>query len=206
MIAELKRRRVFHVGSLYLITAWGASLGAAELFPAFGIPDWGVRAFVITATLGFPIALVLAWAFEITPSGVVLDPGLPKAEQDNDNDNDNEAGGATTWLQGDSIVASWTADGKEMLVEFRNDFVIGRDASANIRIANNKVSRLHAKVNYQDSRWWVVDLSSRNGTRLNGETVSEPTLLQDTNEIRLFDGGDPIVVSIKRSADATVLA
>ena len=53
---ELRRRKVFRVGSLYLVTAWGASLGAAELFPAFGLPDASVRIFVSVAILGLPVA------------------------------------------------------------------------------------------------------------------------------------------------------
>ncbi len=45
--AELKRRKVFQVGSLYLVTAWGLSMGVAELFPTFGAPDWAAQ-YVIT--------------------------------------------------------------------------------------------------------------------------------------------------------------
>ena len=53
------------------MTAWGASLGAADLLPAFGAPAWAVRVFVACAVLGLPIAIVLAWAYEITPRGIV---------------------------------------------------------------------------------------------------------------------------------------
>jgi hypothetical protein len=81
LLAELKRRNVFKVASVYAVTAWAASMGAAELLPAFGAPDWSVRIFVLFALLGLPIAVVLAWAYEITPQGVVRD-ATPGADPD----------------------------------------------------------------------------------------------------------------------------
>src|SRR5512145_2385062 len=72
-VGETQRRNVFKVATVYAVTAWAASLGAAELLPAFGAPDWSVRIFVLFALLGLPIAVVLAWAYEITPQGIVRD-------------------------------------------------------------------------------------------------------------------------------------
>jgi hypothetical protein len=121
-IAELKRRKVFRVGSLYLIAAWGASLGVAELFPAFGVPDWGVRAFVIAVFLGFPLAVVLAWAFEITPEGVVRDVGerdslpLPGSSETTNVD-------GTTLSEFQSVRVSWQADGRSRIADFHRPFV-----------------------------------------------------------------------------------
>ena len=71
---ELKRRKVFRVTSLYAVTAWGASLGAAELFPTFGLPESSVRWFVIGALGLLPIVALLAWLYELTPSGIERDP------------------------------------------------------------------------------------------------------------------------------------
>ena len=81
LLAELKRRNVFKVASVYAVTAWGASMGAAELLPAFGAPEWSVRIFVLVAVLGLPMAIVLAWAYEITPQGIVRDV-VPDADPD----------------------------------------------------------------------------------------------------------------------------
>ncbi len=201
-IAELKRRKVFHVGSIYLITAWGASLGAAELFPAFGIPEWAVRAFVITAALGFPLALVLAWAFEITPEGVVLDQGSENEEQP-----EIEWGGSstTTWAQSESVRVRWQSGGKERRSEFFHDFVLGRDPEADVHLDNNRISRLHAKVSYEKGCWWIIDLSSRNGTVLNGDRITEATPLEDENEVQLFESAPPVHISLLKTADETLL-
>jgi len=71
--AELKRRKVFKVGAAYLIVAWLAVQAASIGFPAFDAPPWALRIFILIALLGFPIAVVLAWVFDVTREGVKLD-------------------------------------------------------------------------------------------------------------------------------------
>src|SRR5947207_12738993 len=73
--AELKRRKVFKVGAAYLIVAWLAVQAASIGFPAFDAPPWALRIFILIALLGFPIAVVMAWVFDITREGVKLDVG-----------------------------------------------------------------------------------------------------------------------------------
>jgi TolB-like protein/tetratricopeptide (TPR) repeat protein len=70
LIAELKRRKVFKVGAAYLVVAWLAVQAVSIGFPAFDAPPWVLRVFILVAMLGFPIALVFAWAFDRTPDGV----------------------------------------------------------------------------------------------------------------------------------------
>jgi adenylate cyclase len=71
--AELKRRKVFKVGAAYLIVAWLAVQAASIGFPAFDAPPWALRIFILIALLGFPIAVVMAWVFDVTREGVKLD-------------------------------------------------------------------------------------------------------------------------------------
>src|ERR671937_81106 len=73
--AELKRRKVFKVGAAYLIVAWLAVQAASIGFPAFDAPPWALRIFILIALLGFPIAVVMAWVFDVTPTGVKHDAG-----------------------------------------------------------------------------------------------------------------------------------
>ena len=75
LLAELTRRKVFKVGGAYLVVAWLAVQGASIGFPAFDAPPWALRIFILVALLGFPIALVFAWAFELTPNGVKPESG-----------------------------------------------------------------------------------------------------------------------------------
>lgn len=70
LFRELKRRNVFRVGIAYLAGAWLLIEVAGTLFPAFGIPDWGVRFVVIVFALGFLPALIVSWAYEMTPEGI----------------------------------------------------------------------------------------------------------------------------------------
>lgn len=67
---ELKRRRVYRVGATYAAVAFVVWQAASFLLPAFNFPPWTVDFVVILSVLGFPLALVLAWAFEVTPDGV----------------------------------------------------------------------------------------------------------------------------------------
>src|SRR2546425_12920540 len=68
--AELKRRNVYKVAVAYAIVAWLLIQIATQVFPFFEIPNWAVRLVVLLVAIGFPIALVLAWAFELTPEGL----------------------------------------------------------------------------------------------------------------------------------------
>jgi TolB-like protein/Flp pilus assembly protein TadD len=67
---ELKRRNVYKVAIAYAIVAWLLIQAASILFPTFEAPPWMMKIFVILIILGFPIALVFAWAFELTPEGL----------------------------------------------------------------------------------------------------------------------------------------
>jgi TolB-like protein len=67
---ELKRRNVYKVAIAYAIVAWLLIQAASILFPTFEAPSWMMKIFVTLAILGFPIALLFAWAFELTPEGL----------------------------------------------------------------------------------------------------------------------------------------
>jgi TolB-like protein len=67
---ELKRRNVYKVGIAYAVVAWLLIQIATQVFPFFEIPNWAVRLIVLAIVIGFPIALVIAWAFELTPEGL----------------------------------------------------------------------------------------------------------------------------------------
>jgi TolB-like protein/cytochrome c-type biogenesis protein CcmH/NrfG len=68
--SELKRRNVYKVAVAYIVAGWALSQGIAQVFPVFDVPIWVIRVIVLLIIIGLPIALVLAWAFEITPQGI----------------------------------------------------------------------------------------------------------------------------------------
>src|SRR5215471_1018917 len=67
---ELKRRNVYKVGVAYAVVAWLLMQIASQLFPFFEIPNWVVRLIILLLIIGFPVALLIAWAFELTPEGL----------------------------------------------------------------------------------------------------------------------------------------
>ncbi|HUH14100.1 MAG TPA: hypothetical protein VMK65_13380, partial [Longimicrobiales bacterium] len=71
-LRELRRRRVFRVAVAYAVVAWAVIEVASVVFPALEMPYWALKLVVLLALLGVPIALVLAWAFQVTPEGVRL--------------------------------------------------------------------------------------------------------------------------------------
>jgi TolB-like protein len=67
---ELKRRKVYRVAVAYVVVGWILIQVTTEVFPFFEIPNWAVRLVIVGLALGFPIAVILAWAYDITPSGI----------------------------------------------------------------------------------------------------------------------------------------
>src|SRR5438034_10189538 len=68
--AELKRRNVYKVALAYGVIAWLLIQGGSILFPTFEAPGWVMKVYVTVIAAGFPIALIIAWAFEMTPEGM----------------------------------------------------------------------------------------------------------------------------------------
>src|SRR5581483_4253003 len=67
---ELKRRNVYKVAVAYAVVGWLLIQVATQVFPIFEIPNWALRLIVLAIIIGFPVALVMSWAFELTPEGI----------------------------------------------------------------------------------------------------------------------------------------
>jgi TolB-like protein/Tfp pilus assembly protein PilF len=70
VFAELRRRNVFKVAIAYVVAGWALSQGIAQVFPVFDVSNWVIRLIVVLIVVGLPIALILAWMFELTPEGI----------------------------------------------------------------------------------------------------------------------------------------
>src|SRR2546430_8816985 len=68
--AELKRRNVYKVAVAYAVVGWLVIQVSSTVLPTFHAPEWVIQTLVVLVALGFPIALVIAWAFELTPEGL----------------------------------------------------------------------------------------------------------------------------------------
>src|SRR4029453_18873613 len=79
----LQRRKVYRVAAAYIIVAAGAIKLASAAFPAWDLPNWALRLVIVVLLVGFPIALMLAWAYDITAQGVRATPAsaVPRAHR-----------------------------------------------------------------------------------------------------------------------------
>ncbi len=85
LFAELRRRNVFRVAMFYAVAAWVLLQVGDLLFGALGVPPWGLKLLLGMLLLGFPVALVFAWVYELTPEGLKrereIEPGTSVTHQ-----------------------------------------------------------------------------------------------------------------------------
>ena len=70
LVSELRRRNVFKVGAAYAVVGWIVVEIASVVLPGFGAPDWVLKVMMLVVILGFPFAVIFAWAYELTPEGL----------------------------------------------------------------------------------------------------------------------------------------
>src|ERR1051326_9582046 len=80
-LEEVKRRKVYRVAAAYIIAAGGIIQLASAVFPAWELPSWALRLVILLLLVGFPIALILAWALEVTPEGIRTTQPLPSGQR-----------------------------------------------------------------------------------------------------------------------------
>jgi len=78
LVSELKRRNVFRMAVLYVISAWLVMQVAEVIIGLAGLPDWSGKLVLAVLAIGFPIALIFSWFYEITPEGLALEKDVPE--------------------------------------------------------------------------------------------------------------------------------
>jgi TolB-like protein/Tfp pilus assembly protein PilF len=78
---EVKRRKVYRVAIAYIVAGWALAQGLAQVLPIFDIPNSVIRGFIALLLIGFPIALVLGWVFDVTPQGIKTTPAIAPRTQ-----------------------------------------------------------------------------------------------------------------------------
>src|SRR6202030_336569 len=76
---ELKRRKVYRVAIAYIVAGWALAQGLAQVLPVFEISNSAIRVVIALLLIGFPVALVLAWVFDVTPQGIRATPSIASA-------------------------------------------------------------------------------------------------------------------------------
>jgi pSer/pThr/pTyr-binding forkhead associated (FHA) protein len=156
--------------------------------------------FVVCAWLGLPIAIVLAWAYEITPRGIVRDdepdePSPASARTEN-----------TTVLSGSlgSVRVAWHDGLRSHERTLERSFRIGRDEACEIRLEDPMISRQHAEVSHVDGLWWIQDLGSRNGTQVDGQRITRIPLPAHC-EVRLYDTAPVLKLDVRAGSKAATV-
>ncbi len=80
---ELKRRNVYKVAVAYAVVGWLLIQVATQVFPFLEISNWAIRLVIFVTALGFPVALIIAWAFELTPEGIKPSGPKPRMQHNN---------------------------------------------------------------------------------------------------------------------------
>ncbi|MEO0972016.1 MAG: FHA domain-containing protein [Pseudomonadota bacterium] len=169
-VREAARRRVFRTVGVYLFGLWLAAQGVADLFPALGLPEWSVRAFIYAGVaFTIPVA-ILSWVFDLTFRGLVRDGAEPTARF--------EPTGRPAHATGPMDVEWTDTDGKRKVLTFSTPFLLGRDVQADVSLDDRRVSRHQARFYPKDGQWRVVDLDSSNGTWIDGKRIKDANLPQ----------------------------
>jgi hypothetical protein len=82
---ELQRRKVYRVAAAYIIAAGFIIQIGSAVFPAWELPSWTLRLVIVLLLAGFPVALILAWAYDVTPQGIQATPKVPGGHRRRDN-------------------------------------------------------------------------------------------------------------------------
>ncbi len=190
--AELKRRRVYSVAVAYLVGGWALAQGIAQVLPVFDTPNWVVRLTVLVIVLGFPLALVLSWFFDLTRYGIVRTPDLDTRRTD-------IVPSAPASNRIDSNEKSIAVLPFNDLSPAKDHAYFGEGIAEELLGALAKVDGL--RVAARRSSFWFKDKEAELGeiaSKLNVGHVLEGSVRRDGNRVRitaeLIDAGDGFTI------------
>ncbi len=197
-ISELFRRKVVRLVGAYIVIFLVLAEGYATFYPAFGLPDWTLRALMMTGFALAPVFAWFSWKYDVMPPQIVRDakdveahnPALSWALRRHDN---ADAG---------FILLKWeAADGTKHEKRFFKPVSIGRGIMNEIDFADDRVSRHHAVLWAEEGAWRVRDLDSANGTFINRAAVDGSASLPQSCELRFHANGPTIGVHVDKPAE-----
>jgi hypothetical protein len=199
--SELMRRKVVRLVGAYIAVFWLLAQGYASLYPAFGAPDWTMRAFLITGVAAIPVLAFFSWKYDIVPPQIIKDakdlessnPALSWAMVRHDH---RHAGYVLLRWDGD--------DGSPREKRFFKPVTIGREPSNDIELSDQRVSRHHAVLWAEEGTWRVRDLDSANGTFIGHSRVSGTASLPQSCDLRFHANGPIVSVHIALPAETMV--
>ena len=197
LVSELVRRKVVRVVGAYIAIFWLLAEGYASFYSAFGLPDWTLRAFIITGITIIPALALVSWKYDITPPQLIRDP--------NDIESTNPA---LSWamrrhdnVDAGYILLKWDAGGETPKEKrFFKPVSVGRGLDNDVDFPDERVSRHHAVLWAEEGTWRVRDLDSANGTFLNQAPVDGSAELPQSCELRFHPNGPTLGVHVDKPA------
>jgi hypothetical protein len=205
---EIMRRGVLRALGAYIAIIWLLAQGVVDVFPALGLPEWTVRAFLIISISAIPVIAVVSWKYELTRKGFLRDrgralSGLGSAVAISGGD-PTRGSDMRTQSSRSTVLATWTGpDGRPCQQEFSSQFIVGRDFKADVRLEDERVSRRHIRVYPKQGDWYVTDLSSLNGSYIDGLAFDVRKIESDTSVS--LDRGGPVIRLSAKTAEPTRL-
>ena len=203
---ELVRRGVLRALGAYVAIVWLLAQGLVDLLPAMGFPDWAIRVFLAVTVSATPLVGLIAWKYDLTTKGFLRD--RQDVARDGQRPLDRAFGQTTRATpHGRSVVlATWTDDKGELREqEFDGRFLIGRDFKADIRLWDDRISRQHLEVYPVGSDWCIKDLSSLNGSYVDGNPIDVKKIDQNL-EVSLDKAGPKVQLAVRVMADTLMTA
>jgi len=200
LFKEALRRKVVRVVGAYLAIFWAVTLGIASLVPALGLPEIVTRIWIIAGLGAIPVIAFVSWRYDIVPPQLVRDvqdvalenPGLSWARVRHDN---KDAG---------YVLLTWTHDGNRLEKRFFQPISVGREATNDVELGDERVSRHHAVLWAEDGIWHIRDLDSANGTFIGHSRVSGSAPLPQSCDLRFHVNGPIVSVHVAKSAATRV--
>lgn len=172
--SELKRRKVYTVAIAYLVGGWALAQGVAQVFPVFDIPIWVVRVVVLLIVLGFPVALVLSWFFDLTRYGIVRTPDTrPETAID--------VVEASDFFERSIAVLPFTDLSPQRDHDYFSDGVADEILTALAKIDGLRVAARRSSFWFKDKNATVEEIADK----LNVEHVLEGSVRRDGNRVRI---------------------
>ena len=200
-VSELFRRKVVRLLFAYIAILWLLAQGFVDLFPAFGLPEWSFRAFMILGIAAIPVIALVSWKYDLMPPLLVRDP------------KDVEyANRALDWamrrpedLDAGYITLTWIEQGQISRTEqYHRAVTIGRGPKNDIELLDRRVSRHHAVLWAEAGSWRVRDFDSANGTFIDQSRVTDAAVLPESCELRFDEQGPVIEVQVDKPAETVV--
>ena len=203
------RRGVLRALGAYVAVVWLLAQGLVDLLPAMGFPEWYIRIFLAVTVSATPLVAIIAWKYDLTTKGFLRD------KQDVAHHRQNtmaRAVGPTTRATPrrrhdcSIVMASWKDDkGERREKEFDSRFLVGRDFTADIRLWDDRVSRQHLEVYPVGDDWCIKDMSSLNGSYVDGNPI-DVQRINGNLEVSLDKAGPRIQLVVRVLNDTRMTA